>query len=568
VSAGSPPISVAFFGPTAHQISVYCAVTATIPATATVRLWYRVQGTSAWRDGGKLYRSLPAKSGLAGAVEFFGGMVLGARPGTSYEVRLDYSVPGSSTLSAFANTTTRALPAPAGIPTITASPATLASILSQRLPAGTVLYLPNGIYTLPAGASIYPQGTEAQPVRVVGQSNTGVILKRTWATSGQEEWMLKLQGSHIIIDNIGFEGSFVDSGSAARSRCLALWQPPLGTRYRNITIRNCRARGFDQFFNSANALDAGMIYNNDIGGNNPHSLIGVMSADGYFGQDGWNDTAIRMPGEGIEVFNNEFFGFGDTFKCTDRNAGTSRAFFMHHNKVRYSADDGLGEADDSLGFCAFYDNDVYGAATLFSADTTYGGPIRVERNVGINIARHPYKLDGQQSGVSIRHNTLVLRGRMPGKETAIVMPSGTTSHNLEHAGNLYIDSTPGDAVKIDSWALFELNNHHNAYSKDSGFQFGGGPRSATMARAKIDRPALHATDMIATGQVLATPLTLDPNYTVQYVGHASVTLSSTSNARAAGVPIAGVTDGFTGTAPNIGAMMDGVSRGVVGLLTP
>jgi predicted phage tail protein len=69
--------------------------------------------------------------------------------------------------------------------------------------------------------------------------------------------------------------------------------------------------------------------------------------------------------------------------------------------------------------------------------------------------------------------------------------------------------------------------------------------------------ARHTGDVITVRDPFQSPITLGTNHLTEFTAQTTAALRSDANVRGAGVALANITDGFTGAAPDIGAVISG-----------
>lgn len=546
------PITLKFDRATPHQISINAPQTRTLAADATARVYYRVAGGAlTWVDGGLLYRCKTVDDGLyhtdPGLMNGFAGWVLDCKPGTSYEVRVDVTESGVTT-SATSTTKTRALPAEKTAQTKTCTPATFAATMSGAV-AGDVIVLQNGTYTLSSYSWTSPGQGDAR-VYIRGQSRTGVVLVDT------TDHVFTLNGNHCIIENLTIRGSKIDSGTAAASAGIVM----SGSRKTNVTVRHVTFDGVDKGIKAYDPVNGLLVYDCEFLGNNPW-FTGDGDDDGRF----WNDSGVSMPGQGNCVWNCTFSGFGDVVKLTmgSGNTENSRACYVHHNWIKWSGDD-FFEADDTGGNTCAYNNIVANTTTAISCAPNRDGPVGLVRNVFINQIRHPLKLNGLSRGARIWNNTFVLTTKKTGSDFGLYCPQGDAQYGFDFRNNLI--TYRGSSSQTLRWDMATVGAaiDYNGWYPNRQFQVKGYTTSANLSAFKAANPALMQHDRTIERDPFATDIALGANYTSRYDGNADVTLQAGSKARNAGTPIPGVTDGYSGAAPDLGAFISGQAFGAVG----
>ena len=548
-SSGAVPLSLAFDDATPHQISISAPQTRTLAAGTTANVYYRVTGGSTWTDGGRLYYidSTNVAHG-GGAVAGFAGWVLGCTPGTQYDVRVDVTESGVTTTTTTTHTT-RSLPTEGSAQTgVRVTTATFAARMAAAV-AGDVLVLDPGTYTL-SGFSWTSPGTSSQPVVIRGASRDSVILTDSTGV------VLNLAGGYFVIEHLTIRGSQSDGAGASVGIAMS------GARHANVTVRHCKFDGCDRAFKAFDPIDGLLFYDNELVGNNAHLASDAVDDGRYF-----NDDGVGMPGHGNCVWNCTFSGHGDVIKLTDQThvAGLSRACYAHHNWVKWSGDD-FFEADDAGGNLCAYNNIVCNTATAISAADNYGGPVGLVRNVFINQMRHPLKLNGNSFGARIWSNTWVqtvkkATGTASG-DFGMYCPNGGTQYGFDYRNNLLTWRGAGAYTHILQFAVNGATFDYNAHYPDRSFVLGS-YNGASLAAFAASGP-VSAHDIITELDPFATNISLGANYTTRYDGHVDATLDAASSAKGAGVAIPGVTDGYTGAAPDIGAVIAGQSFGAVG----
>lgn len=570
----SDPVVVVLIGDLAHDgpatpehVSLILPVDAGLPldARASVRYHDGLQ----WREAHPLVRQRPdlspyAKDALA--APGFAGVISGLQPGASYRIEVTVSV-GEARETRTLDWTTRALPAAAGPATVTihagAATADIARAINTAKPGDVIEFEP-GVYEV-NDLQIKCKGTADAPIYVRGRDRNSVILRDPGGK------VLHLVGAvHVVLENLTVEGSFTDSGTDAGSSGVWVWN---GARHDRITIRDLTIRGVDRGIIVWGEGTQLLVYDNTLEGNNPWAKPVLES------NASWNDDGIMAAGSGNAVFNNTLSGFGDAFAV---NAGYSNiGVHFYRNRILWTCDDGF-EADYGARNLSFHDNIITNAMTLFSCDPLRAGPLFVYRNVAVNIGRQPFKLNSTLAGLFVYSNTVV---RQLGMDTiaGTYQPgsSGSVKHRAwAYRNNLFLCLTPGLANTLwwETSGNDPIDCTHNAWWPDARFRWnysGGNFDSLAEAQAGLRATApvfsgetqRHAHDIICEPQPFATPISLGPTYDVRVDGDMDATLSPASVARGAGVHIPGITDGYSGAAPDIGAVITGRPAPVIGCRT-
>jgi hypothetical protein len=549
--------------PTPEQISLYLPVNGELSDTATASVRYRT-GAANWVAAHPLHRIRPAHTAGKPPPDAFAGVITGLSPGASYTVEVVVRLNASSvtrTLSAV----TRTFPGPAGPASKTiATGATLSQIqaIFDQLQPGDVVQIRNGTYPVD-DLRIRRSGSPAKPIYIRGESRTGVLLK---STLGQDVLRF-LEASDVIIENLTLVGSHSDSGTAARSRGIVFWSDERSSPQRRVTIRQVTIDGVDVGIAAGRPIEQALVYDNTLTGNNPWRKEFLES------NLTWNDDGIRVPGQGNAVFNNTLSGFGDSLAIQDgvQNVGVH----FYRNEIRWSGDDAF-EGDYAVRNITLYDNRIHNSMTLVSFDPVYGGPALVFRNIAVNVGRSPYKLNNKNTGLLIYNNTVVrTNGTRSGAGWGWNQSNNGPLVAWGYRNNILIYRGTGKLMAMESTGQDPIDFTHNAWFPDAGVSWttsGGSFPSVAMARLKLPatRPVFGGSThryegcVIAESNPFVEDIKLGENYLTQITRLSVPRLADGSAPRGKGVAIPGITDGFSGNAPDMGAVISGVPLPVWG----
>ncbi len=543
---------------------MYCPTSRASAVATSVAVRYKQSTASTWSTAHPLLRILPSEVTSGNpqtVVDAFAGAIFDLLPGTPYDVELTIKEPGLADTVLTSTHATRRLPAAAGAPNKTVSSASDLQSTLNGLVAGDVLQLAAGTYSV-SNLSIGVAGTDVQPIYIRGASRTDVVL------TAPDTVILLLQScSNIVLENLTLRGSGSDSGTSSLSSGVIFSNQ--GAAQRNITIRNVNFEGVDKGVKAYTRTDGALVYECELTGNNTWDKAYIINPDSGAPNLSWNDDGICLPGLGNTAWNNTLRGFGDAFASYGSYdlAGPaghqSVAVYFYRNLIEYTCDDAC-EGDYSTRNIGFYDNYVGNSGTLISLDPVWGGPFYCFRNVSVNAIRGPFKLTNQNSGFLIYNNTMV---RTDGGNVAgwYVSNNGAQkgwafrNNVLVHRGVNVTLRLECDADRVDFT--------HNSWFADSGFSWtNGGGSFDTLAAARTGLPSRgtlfgsqqrHSDDNILTSNPWVETVTLGADHTTRYTRMQPLVLASGSPAKGTGVAIAGITDGFSGTAPDRGAVISG-----------
>jgi hypothetical protein len=544
---------------TPEQISLYLPVTGTLPATAaTVR--YRPAGGSTWTAAHPLIRIRSAYSATP-VPDAFAGVITGLTPGASYVVEV--TVPeGSGSTVLTLNATTRALPGPSPSPNKTiAAGSTGAQIQNafDGLVAGDVLQFANGTYNV-ENLVLDRSGTTGSPIVIRGQSRDGVVLRDP---TGRVLYFLA--ASNIVVEDLTLEGSLVDSGTNSSSEGIRFYgQSPTQER---VTVRRVVMRGVDKAVVAEEDIREVLVYDCTFLGNN------VWTQSFLETNTSWNDDGVRVPGQANAVFNNTLSGFGDTFAVND--GGTNAAVHFYRNEIRWTCDDAF-EGDYGYRNMTFYDNRIHNCMTLVSFDPIRGGPAFVFRNIAINTGRSPFKFNDTNTGHFIYNNTVV---RTNGYGSGVGWGWNQSDNGAQRAwgfrNNLVIYRGTGNLVAMESGGNDPIDFTNNGWFPDKSFWWthsGGSFQSMSLARSGLPATSptvgtstqRHQFDVISESDPFVASVALGGTYLTMITSPFTPAIADGTAPRGAGVAIAGITDGHSGAAPDMGAMITGRTAPVWG----
>jgi len=565
---GTLPVgTLAHDGPaTPEQISLILPVTGTLPQTATASVRYRQAGAQAWTTGHPLYRVRPEFSltPVVGSVpDVFAWPIIDLTPGATYEVEVTI-VSGTTSDTRTASFTTRTLPAPAGAPNkfvaAGSSQAQIQTVLDSLVP-GDVLEFDNGTYNV-STLFIARSGTRSNPIYIRGRSRAGVTI-----SSGGVLFQL-LDTSYVTLENMTLQGSGVDSGTSASSRGIEFWNgAPNQTQ---ITVRNVTINGVDMGIVAYAEISEFLAYDNTIIGNNQwiESFLTTNTT--------WNDDGIRIPGFGNVAFNNTLESFGDTlsFAAHSGPSTLTQAVGVHfyRNDVRNSGDD-FTEIDHGHRNLTVYDNRSHNAMTFVSLDPLYGGPVIVARNIIINVGRTPFKWNSTNSGQFIYNNTIVrTTGRHwieggPTAEAGWYQPNNGPQRAYGYRNNILVYRGAGNqTLRLDNPGHDIVDFTHNSWYPDLIYQWpqdrfsnlaDANNRLADITPVFSGTTRRHDADNITTANPWTTTVTLGADYRIEVTGTYIPLLAPGSAPKNSGVVIPNITDNYSGSAPDRGAVIEG-----------
>lgn len=512
---------------------------------AVATLDYREVGTTEWKPALPLFRvrpdtisteTPPGAYGLPVPDEMFAGSVFGLRAGVSYELRVTVTDPegggGVQTRVAATRPEPRATPSSPRIVPV-ASTAELTAALNAAQP-GDVIQLARGSYS--GSIALTRSGTEANPIVVRGVAAADVLLDASGRTYGVD-----IRGDHVHVEDLTVQGS--------------AW----GARIADATgavIRRVVFRDVDFGIDAMAGENRGFyICDNTLTG--PHAWPNISSST-------WDTEGIVIAGQGHTVCHNTLSGFGDALSLRQNSAQPNAAIDFYGNEVLWTSDDGL-ELDYAHRNVRAFGNRVTNANMGVSMQPVWGGPVYVFKNVLVNLAGSPYKLNNEPSGFLILNNTS-MRTVGAGNYGAQAWPqlgyqlSGHWSYaaNFQFKNNVAI-GVSGPARVTTELILADLA--YNGWAPDG--QFVLYDTFADLADVKR-RSAYEAHSVILAAPIFAATIELPPTYTT-LVSPVDATLHPSSNAVDAALLLPNVNDDYVGAAPDLGALERGKPLPVYGV---
>ena len=560
--------------PTPEQVALVLPVTGTLPTTATATVRYKPTASSTWIIGHPLFRVRPefADSGGPTVEDVFAWPILDLTPATSYDLEVTVTSAGTSVVKTL-TTSTRTLPATSGATTITIAAGSSVSTIQSAIngaPAGAVVEIQDGTYNLSGTLSVQnTNGTNSNPVYVRGASRNGTVLSR----SGTVIQLLAM--SNVVFERMTLRGSGVDSGVNASSTGVAFFDGVAPQS--RVTIRNMTITGVDRGIVAPAEVDEILLYDNTLVGNNQWTQDFYAPASGGAPGAGdgtpdvsqnvfWNDDGIGIPGQSNCAFNNTIKGFGDTFTLSvGSNHPTTRGVFYYRNDSAMSGDDYF-EADFGFRNIALYDSRSRNSMTALSLDPLYGGPLVFARNVFINIGRTPFKWNSPNTGQFVYNNTMVMTAKANGDVSGWYQPDNGQQRAYGYQNNIMIYRGAGRFTPwIENGGNDPIDWTNNSWYPDKGVQWGSVFGTVAAAASGIGSttpifsgaPLRFTQDNVTVSDPFTSPVSLGATYLSEVTTTYTPALSGATAPKNSGVAISNITDGFSGAAPDRGAIISG-----------
>jgi hypothetical protein len=224
------------------------------------------------------------------------------------------------------------------------------------------------------------------------------------------------------------------------------------------------------------------------------------------------------------------------------------------------------EADYATRNIGFYDNHITNSSTFLSLDPLWGGPLYCFRNVSINTIRGPFKLNNSNSGFLIYNNTIL---RTEGTtQWGWVQFNNGSLRNWSFRNNVLIYKGPGNLLAVEPTGNSPIDFTNNAWYPDRAVWWTNtGDKYDNLAAARAASPATrplvgtsthrHENDVITTASPFTSPLPLGATHLTEITTAYTPVPAGGSNLKNAGIAIPGITDGYSGPNPDMGAVISG-----------
>jgi hypothetical protein len=551
--------------PTLRSVGAYWIVKGDDNKNAAVRVDYRKAGSNGaggeWRQGPPLFRvekgkhkdkEFGSKLKLPDDAWLFAGSVLFLEPDTAYELKLTLTDPdGGEASETLAARTIGEPVAPTDGPMLHVVPGDanpdgnaagtgtkqdpykgLAAAEKNAKPGDTFL-LHAGVYTGPF--KLNKNGEEGKPI--------------VWRAAGDGEAILDCKGDAEKPPERGIEATGLSDrwfeDLTIRNATHAIVAHESG----RFVLRRCTIRD----------VDFGLTATK----NEKDNVTGYFVTDNVMvGPSTWPRTkgiedarGVQLTGAGHVIAYNRISNFGDAIDTMP--SPRCEAIDIHNNDVSELTDDGI-ETDYSQRNTRVFHNRLTNVFQGISTQPVYGGPVYIVRNTMYNVSVEPFKMHNSPSGALILHNTIVKAG-IP----QLVWTSAPIS-NIVSRNNLFVGTDGGEQKRgvIDFTPPAEdCDFDYDGFAGTGPFPFflrWNDKKYATLEETKKKAPIYRHAVQVDPNAVFAAR-TRPPETDQKAISRDSVDLRLAPGSAAidAGQPLPGVNDGYTGSAPDLGALEQG-----------
>lgn len=562
--------------------STYCCLGVSLPIVsgdenynAEVSVSYR-EPLGQWQTAMPLMRVRPetVPFGFGSSIdEQFAGSIFDLDAGTTYEIQLDIVDPDGGNATQSITATTRSLPRTTPSTPRTIDVSTMAewqTALDNAQP-GDVIQVADGTYT--GSLTITRNGTSTNPIFIRGESQNGVILDG----AGQEYAIVIHNGTIGAPVRNWILERFTITGSEWGIRLLGA---------EDIVVQHMTLRQVARGINATTYVEQeSRAYPNANLTICDNVLEGNALSWPFFDTAAFNVEGIAIEGSGHVICHNRISGFGDSlgveicygglspsycplYPPPHRQTVRNRAIDFYGNDVLWGGDDGI-ELDFSERNVRAFRNRISNTGMGISFQPTWGGPIYAFQNIISNVSKRVFKLNNEPTGFYILHNTSIRNG------IGWEQPSPSQEINMMKMFNNLIIGTAGDgAMSLRTFLVMDTatNNvveiNHNGWFPNGPFTFissnFGQATYSSVSNLAANTPLEH------DGVALNTPIFESVNHVFGPITApppaplADISLHPTSNAIDRGVVLPNINDGYSGSAPDLGALERGAAMPVYG----
>ena len=528
------PGSISTPYPTAVSIAIEWSFSGDDNGNGEVSVRYRPVSGESWLIGPQLRRIAAGSNGAFSWSNRHSGSLFDLNSNQAYQIELTLIDPDGGSSIQTVTALTRQIPKALNTTTVLpATPGTLSAVLASVQPGQIVLLQP-GSYS---GFSIDVSGQPEAPIVV--RALPGAQINGELGIFLQHDVMLE---SLVVNGRIRFNGS----DRVTIRRCVV-----------NASPNQFDGDGIVSFLRSESAY----IVDNVVLGTTQWTEA-AMGASGANRGEG-----IVVTGPGHLIAHNRVSHFRDNISLMEDGSAVDQfSIDIYRNELSQAADDAI-EADFCFHNCRIRENRVTNAFVAFSSQPGLGGPTYFIRNAAYNVAHVAFKLYRSSDGDVLLHNSVVKAGDALGLYPGVPVRNTFARNNLFLGGpGSVINGFANGSGRVIDFASLELAGaslNYNGYgSATSAFEGRLGPisfNSLAQLRAlttESEASAVSLADFQATvGQ---------PNDPLQIYPQQDLRLQAAAAGVDGGQPMAGINDGFSGAAPDLGAYEFGVDLPVYG----
>jgi hypothetical protein len=518
---------------------------------AAVALEYRKTGDGGWRAAMPLWRvdSTGRIRKVPAGQTLFAGSIFNLDQGAAYEMKLTLADPDGGGAEKIVTATTRVepvlpadgraryvVPGDGGGTGTKDDPLKGLAAADAAAKPGDVMHLAPGMYK--GTWKVTASGAEGRPVVWLGPSNNSAVID-----GGGAERAISADG----LSNVWFWHLTVTNAEFA----------VVTQRSSYMVMRYCRVSRTDNGYTAnENPMKGNVLLDNVFAGWVPWFVDGKRTCypDTVFRYNGrrydvTDILGVNVSGEGTVVAFNRMKDWGDAVHGSGDQPKCANDFY--NNEISECGDDGI-ECDEGAQNIRCFSNRITNCFQGISAQPVHGGPCYIFRNALYNINDNPFKLQNRPHGVLLINNTSVRPATDPGPLP--IYEEGAVYCVLAQ-NNLFVGGGSRCALDVSprmEQASFDYNGYAGGPWKEFARWNG---RSYLSLKDFQDQSGQEKHALVLPVKGLFASGVMLPESADKIVDLAANDLRLAGGAAAvdAGSVFPGITDGFAGKAPDLGA---------------
>jgi hypothetical protein len=553
---------------TLHCLAVRWVIRGDDNENASVQVECRRVGDAAWRRGYPLYRTIRQAtpdqrkqwnfSGLKPerfpGGRLYAGSIVELTPDTEYDVKLTLADPDGGGVEKALRMRTlgepkeppgmhvrHVVPGEGGGSGTEQDPFRGVQTAAAAMEAGDLFLLHQGVYAVQEPLTFARGGEPGKPIIFRGAGDGEAAIDGGGDPKTPGRLISAPKTRHVWIEDLTLRG---------RQYLIVAHEGS------NWVLRRCRFLKMEKAFTAHNGgyeVSRGHFISDNV-------FVGPTTWPRMKGIEA--PCAAILSGAGHVVCYNRMEHLGDGVHGTGH--GNLSASDIHHNEIVSCTDDGI-EADYGETNIRVYRNRIVNVIHGVSAQPAQGGPFYFFRNVIYNATYSPFKLHNDTCGVFLFHNTALRNG-----PCFIIQPAHETVTDVRTRNNLFIGTrdsalhTTGRMIGCD----FDADGY-GGFEGEFARWNGKGYRTWEEARAAGGLYKTRGAVLVDPASCFASGLLPPGDPNTEFMPAAlDFRLKEGSGAIDRGEAIPNFSDGFRGSAPDLGAIEFGDPMPPVGPRAP
>jgi len=518
---------------------------------AAVEFHYRRAGDSQWREAMPLWRvdTTSGRRPIPAGDVLFAGSIFNLEQGTKYEMKLSLKDPDGGDAEKIVTAMTRAepllpknariryvVPGDGGGSGTKADPFKGLKSADAAAQPGDVMQLASGTYQGPW--TVTKSGVEGRPIIWLGPSDNSAIIDGNWA-----ERAVSAEGCNYV-------WYWHLSITKAENALVAHRASYVVMRYCHVYDTSCG------FVATNNPMKGNVVLDSVFEGRVAWVIDGKRTRDPNIiihlsgkRYDITDMNAVIVSGEGTVAAFNRMRYWGDGIHGSGDQPKVADDFYG--NEISECGDDGI-ECDEGSQNIRCFENRMTNFLQGVSTQPVHGGPVYVFRNALYNMSIEPFKLHNSPHGVLLINNTSVRADIEPGP--MFVWTSDPIYH-IWAGNNLFVGGGDRRALEMSppiNSVSFDYNGYAGGpwtdFAKWNGKVYHTLKDFQTATKEEEHAVILPVKGLFATGVTL--PESADKMVDIAVN---DLRLAGGTAAIDAGYVFPGITDGYKGKAPDLGA---------------